>query len=161
MDYGPEEIGHFYIALALAYLSGNLVAKKLINKNSLENVLQVGLVFSVLGGALMVVSALMFTDEPYAVIIPMSIITFGNGFLFPISTAGAMTAAPVEFSGTASGLMGSIQFILAAVCINWVGNICQGEIIPMSIFIGMIIFAGLCSYLFLINNKPKTSVIVN
>jgi DHA1 family bicyclomycin/chloramphenicol resistance-like MFS transporter len=159
--FEPEEMGHFYIALSVAYFSGNMVAKKLVNKQSLENVLRIGLGFSLLGGICMVTSALLYTQNPYGVIVPMSIITFGNGFLFPISTAGAMTSVPAQFSGTASGLMGCIQFVMAAVCINCVGRICQGELLPLSIFIGTIIFLGLCSYLILIATRSKATVTVN
>lgn len=159
--FEPEEMGHFYIALSVAYFSGNMVAKKLVNKQSLENVLRIGLGFSLLGGICMITSALLYTQSPYVVIVPMSIITFGNGFLFPISTAGAMTSVPAQFSGTASGLMGCIQFVMAAVCINCVGRICQGEVLPLSIFIGTIIFLGLSSYLILIATRPKDTVTVN
>lgn len=159
--YDAEEIGHFYIALSLAYLSGNLVAKKLVNRMSLERVLRIGLTFSVLGAGCFIVAVLMFADNPYAVIIPMSIITFGNGFLFPISTAGAMTAVPSDVSGTASGLMGAVQFVTAALCINWVGKLCQGNGMVLSFFIGTVILCGLCSYLFLIATRPKARIIVS
>lgn len=152
--FGPEEIGHFYIALSLAYLAGNMTAKRLVNKFHLFRVLKVGICSSVLGGLLLILATWGFGESPMAVIIPMSVVTFGNGFLYPISTAGAMTSVPGKYSGAASGFMGAIQFVTAAACINWVGKVCQGEVIPMSLFIGAIILIGLMCYLFLIS-RPE------
>jgi DHA1 family bicyclomycin/chloramphenicol resistance-like MFS transporter len=109
----------------------------------------------------MIVSSMLFSESPYAIIVPMSLITFGNGFLFPVGSAAALTAIPTVYAGTASGLMGAYQFVIAAVCINWVGEFSHGESIYLSIFIGAIILTGLCSYLFLVVYKPKTRLTVS
>lgn len=154
--YAAEEIGHFYTAISIAYVAGNLIAKKLINKMILEKILSIGISIFVLGGASMIVASLIYAHHPLALLIPMFIISLANGFLFPIGSAGAMSAVPGEFTGTASGVMGAIQCILAAFCINWVGKLCQGEALFMSIFIGTLILVGFSSYLLLIVYKPKT-----
>ncbi len=154
--YAAEEIGGFYILLSLAYIIGNLSAKKLINHRSVKQVLRVGILFSVVGGICMVASTIFFTNSPYAIIIPMTIITTGNGFLFPVASAGAMTSVRGEFAGTASGLMGALQFILAAICINWVGELCHGEAVYMSLFVGLIILMGLgCYFLLSVYNRKE------
>lgn len=158
--YGVNEIGYFYITLSLAYLMGNLTAKKLVNTRSVEKVLKVGLMIFALGGFSMIAASLMFGDNPYAIILPMAMITLGNGFLFPISSAGALTAVPGAFSGTASGLMGAIQFTMAAFCVHWVGDLCQGQALQMAVFIGTIILIGLLSYFLLIVYRPKTRVTI-
>jgi DHA1 family bicyclomycin/chloramphenicol resistance-like MFS transporter len=144
--YAAEEMGSFYIALSIAYVMGNLLAKRLVNKMRVEQVLDIGFFFFVLGGFSMVLSTSYFSETPYAIILPMAIITFGNGFLFPTGSAGAMSSVPSEFSGMASGLMGALQFICGAICINWVGQLCNGTALLMSFFISGIIMMGLCSY---------------
>lgn len=155
--YVAEEMGQFYIALSLAYMAGNLWAKRLVNSLSVEQVIRRGFVFSVVGGILMVIGAFCFENSPYAVILPMAVITLGNGFLFPTSSAGAMASVPVQFSGMASGLMGSLQFVVAAFCVHWVGEICQGQAEIMSLYLGTVIFIGLLNYLFFVY-RPKVRV---
>lgn len=156
--YLVEEIGNFYFLLSLAYIAGNLFAKKLINHKSVTQVLRVGILVSVCGGGLLVVATHLFGESPLAVILPMTVITMGNGFLFPVASAGAMTAVRGEFAGMASGLMGALQFVLAAICINWVGDWCHGEAVNMSLFVGFIILMGLGCYLLLVMKKPRPSI---
>jgi DHA1 family bicyclomycin/chloramphenicol resistance-like MFS transporter len=153
--YEAEEMGNFYISLSFSYLVGNLIAKKLINRFSLNKVLKIGIFILITGGCLMIASTSLLADSPYALIIPMSVITLGNGFLFPVASAGALTAVSNTFAGTASGLMGSMQFILAAVCTYWIGELCQGDAISLSIFMSAIIFLGLCSFLLLVYRGKK------
>ncbi|HQY22313.1 MAG TPA: multidrug effflux MFS transporter [Gammaproteobacteria bacterium] len=156
--YAPEKMGQFYIALAVAYIVGNLFAKKLINKWTVEYVLRVGFSFFIVGGLCMVSSLLIFDNNPYGLIVPMAVITFGNGLLFPVASAAAMTSVRSEHYGIASGLLGAIQCVLAAFCSNWVGELCQGRAVSLSLFIGTLILVGFLSYLLLIVYKPKSDV---
>ncbi len=158
LGFGAKEIGHFYIVLSIAYLIGNLTAKKLTQKMNIEKLLQIGMSFFVLGGFCMIVSSLILEHSPYTIIIPMCVITLGNGFLFPVASAGAMTSVSAELIGTASGLMGAIQFVCAAFCVSWIGQLCQGKVIPLSFSIGFVCLIGLMSYLMLTLYRPKAEV---
>jgi DHA1 family bicyclomycin/chloramphenicol resistance-like MFS transporter len=89
----------------------------------------------------------------------MSVIAFGNGFLFPIGSAAALSAVPRELSGTAAGFMGCLQFLLAALCSSCIGNWGQGQAMHLAVFIGIIVLAGLCSTFFLLY-KPNRRTIV-
>lgn len=157
--YKAEEMGTFYISLSIAYVIGNLIAKRLVRKHSLERVLSVGFFFSVLGGALMVALSLYFSAYPYAIILPMALVVVGNGFLFPMGSAGAMAAVPAKYTGRASGCVGALQFISAAVCINWVGEFCQGKAFSLSLFILAIILMGVIGYRWL-SERKEASVLV-
>ncbi len=154
--YGAEKRGQFYTILAVAYIVGNLFAKKLINSSTVEYVLRMGFLFFVLGGLCMVSALLIFDNNPFAMIIPMAIVTFGNGLLFPVASAAAMTSVRSAHYGIASGLLGAIQCALAAFCSNWIGELCQGQAISLSLFIGTLILIGFSSYLLLIVYKPKS-----
>lgn len=150
-----DEMGQFYIALSVAYIVGNLSAKHLINSKPAEQVIKYGFVFFVLGGISMVISAFCFEQNPYAMIIPMSVVTLGNGFLFPTGSALAMSSVSSAYTGIASGLMGSLQFLSAAICIHCVGGICQGQAFMLSGFISTIIIIGVFSY-FALTLRQKT-----
>jgi DHA1 family bicyclomycin/chloramphenicol resistance-like MFS transporter len=156
--YLAEDIGRFYIPLSFAYLIGNMIAKKMINFVPLERLLRIGILFFVLGGGAMVSAALLLEHSPYTVVIPMCLITLGNGFLFPVGSAVAMTAVPVSVGGMAAGLMGAMQCLLAAACVSWIGKICQGEFIALAFFIGGIVLVGFISYLLLIVYKPRNQL---
>ncbi len=142
-----EEIGYFYITLSMAYVCGNLAAKKLVTKLSIDKVLSIGMFFFVFGGLCLLTMALLYPENPLAIIIPMSFVVIGNGFLFPVGSAAAMSSVPMNFSGTASGLLGALQLILAALCVNWIGEMCGGQAFPMALYLISIIMFGLFSYL--------------
>ncbi len=153
--FAAEEMGAFYFALSVAYIVGNLCAKKLINQWQVESVLKLGFGFFVFGGLCMLLGSSYVSLTPYAIIAPMAIVVLGNGFLFPTSSASAMTSVATNFSGMASGLLGALQFITAAFCINCVGRICQGDALSMSFFISVIIGIGLLSFVFLASYRSQ------
>ena len=154
--YAADEMGSFYLALSMAYLVGNLMARRLISSFTLEKVMNIGFILLMVGGVCLVMSSLYFDGNPYSVILPMAIVTLGNGFIFPTGSAGAMLSVPTTFSGRASGLLGALQFTTAAMFINWIGGVCQGQAFSMAVFIGGIILLGLLCYRFLVQ-RPKES----
>jgi DHA1 family bicyclomycin/chloramphenicol resistance-like MFS transporter len=157
--YTAEDMGHFYLVISIAYIAGNLVAKKLINKMSVESLLGLGFLFVVFGGIFLVTSLLIFTNNSFAIIIPMTIVIFGNGLLYPVASGAAMTSVRAAHYGTASGLIGAIQCVLGACCSHWVGDLCQGNALSLAFFIGMLIVAGFVSYLLLIVYKTKSDTL--
>lgn len=156
--YVSHEMGYFYITLSVTYVIGNLIAKRLISKIMIEKVLRVGMSFFVLGGVGMVLGTLFFPESPLSIIVPMSLVTFGNGFLFPVGSAAAMASVPSAHSGTASGLLGSLQLGFAALTINWIGEICGGQAFWMSLYLIFIIMFGLLSYFFVVYGAKERGV---
>lgn len=156
--YAAEEIGQFYIILSVNYLLGSLLARTLMNKIKVGTVLWVGIGVFVTGGFSMIWASWFYSHSPFAIILPMSVIALGNGLLFPIASAGALTSVPGELSGSAAGLMGATQFVLAAFCINWVGELCGGQAIPLSFFMGVIVMVGLLSY-WLFIHRPSQALV--
>lgn len=154
MGYSSEDIGKVYLILSAAYFIGNMVAKKLVNIFHMETVLKMGFICMVTGGLSMLSSIFLFEGNPYTIIIPMMIIIFGNGFLFPIGSAAALTSVPANFSGRASGLLGTLQFLIGALCVSWVGELCSGEALSTAVFICSIISVGLAIYFLLMVYKP-------
>lgn len=156
--YIASEMGFFYIGLSLSYLLGSLVARYL-SRHSIARALWVGMGALVIGGLAMMGAAFLFSHSPYAIILPMCMIAFGNGLLFPIGSAAALSAVPSELSGTAAGFMGCMQFLLAAFCISHIGDICQGHALSMSLFIGCIILVGVGSHRVLVYKAKGKALI--
>lgn len=145
-----QEIGYFYITLSAAYVLGNLGAKKLVTVWSVDRALSMGFLFFVLGGVSLAGSSYLFSESPLAIIIPMSIIALGNGFLFPIGSGAAMSSVPSHFSGGASGLLGSLQLSIAALSVYYIGMVSGGNAFSMALYLlGMISF-GFFSFIWVV-----------
>jgi DHA1 family bicyclomycin/chloramphenicol resistance-like MFS transporter len=62
----------------------------------------------------MVILAWNTISKPLEIIIPMTILTFGNEFLLPLGVASVMSIFP-KMAGTASGLVGLKQLGTASI----------------------------------------------
>ncbi|WP_310723158.1 multidrug effflux MFS transporter [Streptomyces sp. N2A] len=108
LGMSTEINGYCYISIAAAYITGNLVSRRLVKRHSIDRLLVRGhLIFS--SGAL-VLLAVGLTDPqtPWPLLVLMTAVTIGNGFLFPMSVAGGVTSFPA-MAGAASGLLGAVQ----------------------------------------------------
>ena len=70
---------------------------------------------------------------PVALFGPMMLATFGNGLSIPNAQAGAISVDPV-LAGTASGLSGFTQMLVAALVSQAVGVLQNGTPYPMLAF---------------------------
>lgn len=153
IGYNMQDIGGFYILLSASYLVGNLLTGNLITKYNVEKLSFLGLIFLVIGGLAMMLLTNFFKQPVYATLIPMLIITLGNGFLYPTSSAIALSSVPENLTGMASGLIGFIKCMFVAFFIHWIDNFSKGETLLMSYYIAGIIFLGLMCYLILISKN--------
>ncbi len=142
--YNEKAMGTFYISLSITYVAGNLLGKKLLNTFHLDKTLRLGYVIFNLGGALLILSSL-FQTKLLLMIVGVSIITFGNGFLIPQGTAGVISTFS-KTAGYASGLLGFLQLGAASLSSSLVNQVTGGSIPKLSIYlfcttiIGAIIF---------------------
>ena len=157
--YVAEEMGFFYIGLSVAYLLGSLFARYISPKTGIQGALSIGIMILVGGALCMIATTFFFSHSPYALIVPMAVIAFGNGLLFPIGSAAALSAVPGELSGTAAGFMGCLQFLLAALCSSYIGSWSQGHAMHLSLFIGIIVLGGLCSTVVLVYKPNRRTIL--
>ncbi len=151
--FDVQEIGRFYMLPSVSYIIGNLLAKRLIQNQMPNQLLRTGMILFVFGAACLLVVTYIFPFSPYALIIAMSMLIFGNGLLFPTASAGAMTAVPKKHAGIASGFLGASGFIASALAISWVGDFCQGDAQKLAFFIAVPVVFGLISYLTLASHS--------
>ncbi|TAK75828.1 MAG: Bcr/CflA family efflux MFS transporter [Gammaproteobacteria bacterium] len=145
--YGERAIGTFYITLSFTYVAGNLIGKRLLNSFELDRIIRWGYMIFNLGGLLLFMTGLLTTSLVFMVA-AISILTFGNGFLIPLGTAGVISASSKSI-GYGSGLLGCLQLGSAALSSAIVGIVAQDSILNLGIFIfcatllGMILFLSL------------------
>jgi DHA1 family bicyclomycin/chloramphenicol resistance-like MFS transporter len=158
LGYLPEQTGFFYIALALSYVAGNLTGKKYIKTHAIDRAISVGMVAFVFGGFLMFFFGIKGVSSPLEIIIPMTILTFGNGFLLPLGVGSVVTIFP-EMAGTASGLMGLIQLGSASIATISVGKLFASHVTSMTSVIFLANLVGIIAMLFVYHIKGKQSQI--
>ncbi|WP_273756184.1 multidrug effflux MFS transporter [Bartonella sp. MM73XJBT] len=144
-------IGYSYIGVSLTYVLGNLVARRLLKRESMEHTVRRGYIIFVIGGILF---ALQMYVSPWPLVtslIAISFLTFGNGFLLPLGTALAISSHP-QAAGAASGVMGSLQLGSAALSAAVIGKIsghnpwCVAILLAACCVVGFIIYIRKSNY---------------
>ncbi|QOD37853.1 multidrug effflux MFS transporter [Candidatus Wolbachia massiliensis] len=134
LGFNPDSIGFFYITISLSYISGNILNKKMIKIITVDSTLLLGTIIFTTGGSVMLILAWNTINSPLELIIPMSILTFGNGFLLPLGVASGISIFP-KMAGTASGLMGLMQLGAASISSVAAGHILKELTLSASLVI--------------------------
>ncbi|MEU6172334.1 multidrug effflux MFS transporter [Streptantibioticus parmotrematis] len=144
LGMSTEVNGYCYISIAAAYISGNLVSRRLLARYSVDRLLARGhLIFS--GGALLLL-AVGLTDPhtPWPLLVLMTVVTIGNGFLFPMSVTGGVTSFPT-MAGAASGLLGAVQMAGGSLSSLLVSKI-PPDTRSFAILVAAFAFVGLAAF---------------
>ncbi|UZJ33818.1 multidrug effflux MFS transporter [Streptomyces endophytica] len=144
LGMSTEINGYCYISIAAAYITGNLVSRRLVQRHSIDRLLVRGhLIFS--SGAL-VLLAVGLTDPqtPWPLLVLMTAVTIGNGFLFPMSVAGGVTSFPA-MAGAASGLLGAVQMAGGSFASLVVSKI-PPDIRSFAILVAVLALTGLTAF---------------
>ena len=98
----------------IGYITGALIAQRLVGRRGLDGTIALGLICLALGGLAMLILVLAGFPWLFAVILPMTLYTAGVGLVLPSSQASAMSPFP-ERAGAASSLLGIFQMSFAAL----------------------------------------------
>lgn len=131
--FTEQQIGLLYITLSLTYVTGSLYSKRCLANASLDVVINKGFIIYLFGAVLFLLGAFLEV-RLLLMIIFISLLTFGNGFLIPLGTAGVVSSFP-KLTGYASGLLGFLQLGLAGLTTAYIGIISQNEILYLAEFI--------------------------
>jgi DHA1 family bicyclomycin/chloramphenicol resistance-like MFS transporter len=101
---------------------------------------------------LLLVAAMTNAAGFAGVLIPLFFIVSLRGLTFPNASAGAMAPFP-EKAGSASGLLGSMQFTIAAVAAIAVGALHDGTAVPMAAVVVSCSFLAFASYRLLVGRR--------
>lgn len=154
MGFTAKEIGFCYISLSIGYVSGNIFSKKLLKQKSISENILIGFFFFNVGALSLLFVSLFHPTMP-SFLLSISILTFGNGFLIPLGTAGAITAVNAN-KGLVSGLLGFLQLGSAALMSKLVGMTAAKSMVNLSISLSMITLFGLLCFLMLRGASSKS-----
>jgi len=124
------EYGVWFIVISLGFMAGNFVTARLTRRIGLDRMVLIGSCIVLLGIGLAAGLTLGVAWTPAALFGPMVLATFGSGLAIPNAQAGAISVDPL-LAGTASGLSGFTQMLVAALVSQAVGMLQNGTPYPM------------------------------
>lgn len=128
MGETPSHFVNYFILMSAGYMVGNFASARLAARLGPVRMLGLGVVLTTIGIALFWLMSGI--NRPIALFLPMMFMTFANGVTLPSATVGAMALRP-ELSGTASGVGGMVQMLVASSMTTAVGAMLSTSSLPM------------------------------
>jgi len=131
----PESLFGLYFALiVIGQIPGAILSARITGRLGLSATIRIGLVLSLAAAATLAALAWTDTRSVWAVIAPMTLLMIGFGIVMPNALAGAL-APFTRNAGSASSLLGMLQWASAAVMGTVVGLFHDGSVRPMATLI--------------------------
>jgi MFS transporter, DHA1 family, multidrug resistance protein len=128
------EFGLFFMIGAAGYLLGSFLSGRLSGRVPGNVLVIVGSVVSVLGAALLAGLIGLIGLSPLCLFLPSALLSIGQGLAMPHAQAAAIAAEP-ELTGTASGIVVFLQFLLAAVLTQAIGLSAHTSATPLIVVV--------------------------
>ena len=139
----PQLFSAVFAMNAAGIVVTSQMSSALVDRIGPRRLLWVGVVWSMIGGVGLSVSAIGHLG--LAGVLPSLFFTVSAvGIVVPSATALAMTAYP-HIAGSASGLLGVVQFLIGASCAPLVGAFGTHTALPMAFVILALALFALCS----------------
>src|SRR6201997_4392504 len=134
MHEPPSTYGLMILLPMAGYMVGNAGVARLSVAVGSARLLIVGLTLSLASGVMLAVWC--FVDlTPWALFVPMAISSIGNGLSQPPGIAAALSIFP-RVAGAASGLIGFLQMMVAALGTFLIGQLPQATPLSMVAVVG-------------------------
>jgi DHA1 family bicyclomycin/chloramphenicol resistance-like MFS transporter len=130
----PSTYGLMILMPMAAYMLGNAGVTRLSVVLGGTRLFILGLGLSLASGVVLAVWCFVGLT-PWALFVPMAISSIGNGLSQPPGVTAGLSVYP-RIAGAASGLLGFLQMMVAAVGALLVGQLPQGTAVPMVAVVG-------------------------
>jgi len=149
MGLATVTTSYCYITVSVAYVAGNLTSRTLVRTRAIDRLLWWGHGFFFAGALMMLGLGLSGAGGRWGllVLVFMPVMTFGNGFLLPLSTSAGVTAFR-STAGSASGLMGALQLLGASLGIFTVSRLPAGDLFSLGWYVVGTSLLGIGSFRF-------------
>lgn len=136
MGLATQTTSYCYITVSIAYVAGNLTSRALVRRRPVDQLLWTGHGFFLAGALMMLGLGLSGAGKPWGllVLVFMPVMTFGNGFLLPLSMSAGVTTFR-STAGSASGLMGALQLLAASLGILLSSRLPAGDLFALGWFV--------------------------
>lgn len=127
----PEEYGLFFGVNAIGIIIASQVNRWLANKYDARHIISAVLPVSVTAGAVLLIDAATGFGGFPGILVPLFFYIATHGFIMPNTTALAM-APHGAVAGSASALLGTVQFVLGATAGALLGALGNGTAVPLA-----------------------------
>lgn len=107
------QYGNWFLIVSLGFFAGSLVGTRITIQLGLDRMIHIGMTLALLAASVLILILLTGNITAGLIFIPMGVLTFGRGFVQPNAQSGAVSSIATA-RGTASGMMGFIQLMLAS-----------------------------------------------
>lgn len=130
----PERYGLFFGMNALGLITASQVNGRLARRVNPRTILRTVLPATALAGLVLLASASTGTGGFPGILVPLFVYVASLGFILPNTTVLAM-APHGRMAGSASALLGTIQFLLGATAASVAGALGSGSAVPLALVI--------------------------
>lgn len=141
-NWTPVEYGWSSLAIALSYLLGCNIVQRWVHRLGISAMLRYGLIVSLVGGILLMLSYFFLNESTWLVVACSSIYVLGARLVIPNASALAM-ACSVAPKGCTSALVGAIQMLGAVLLGGFIAQFSTNTAEPLAIFFICISSIGL------------------
>ncbi|MER7396976.1 hypothetical protein ABT381_15865 [Streptomyces sp. NPDC000151] len=137
-------------------VAGNLTSRTLLRKRPVNRLLWTGHGFFFAGALMMLALGLSGAGRPWGllVLVFMPVMTFGNGFLLPLSMSAGVTSFR-STAGSASGLMGALQLLGASLGILLSSRLPAGDLFALGWFVIGASAVGIAAFAFFLSMAAR------
>ena len=136
----PSTIGLLLAFIPLGFVAGNIIVGKIVDGFPIKLLLIFGSILLIIGPFIAIITSTLYT-HPLAFFLPMSIMGFGTGIIWPVANTAIIQAVP-SLAGSASGISSALMVITSALSSGFLGwNI--ENIDPIMGLVVMLIMAGI------------------
>jgi DHA1 family bicyclomycin/chloramphenicol resistance-like MFS transporter len=127
----PERFGFYFGVNAIGIIAASQVNAWLARRTEAGRILRLVLPVSLLAGVALLANAYSGFGGFPGILVPLFVFIATHGFVMPNTTALAM-APHGSVAGSASALLGSVQFVLGAAAGTLVGAVGNGTAVPLA-----------------------------
>jgi DHA1 family bicyclomycin/chloramphenicol resistance-like MFS transporter len=138
----PVEYGFSFGFGVLGYITGTIIAQRLVGRRGMDGVIAIGVACLAGGGLAMLVGVLTGFGGPAGVVVPMALYACGVGLTMPQAQASAMMPFP-DRAGAASSFNGLCQMLLSACVGLLVGHLLKNAALPLPLVMSALGVAAL------------------
>ena len=127
----PEQFGIFFGINAVGIMAASQINRWLVGRVETQRIVKVVLVVAMTAGVVLVLDAYSGFGGFAGILVPLFCYIACHGFVLPNTTALAM-APHGSVAGSASALLGTLQFVLGAIAGSLIGLLANGTPVPMA-----------------------------
>ncbi len=142
LDVSPARFGLLLFLPAFASFAGFIVAARVTHRIGSQRMMRGGAVIALAGAVPMAAFAVAGIWHPLTLFVPGMLLGFANAIAAPSSTIGAISRDPA-IAGAASGLVGFLQLVTAAIATQLVAALTAHSPVPLAVVVLVLCLVGL------------------